>query len=154
MSNVFPGDKSIPSEAEEKPIFQLNGHVFKTPAKHCRLTHVLRDEPGISEEWKNRVRLYLANFAQPVRSIAEEVFCFACGLQWTSHHGIENWKDKDALLIDKTTKHWESKCSGCGWPVRFRHTVYLEDGRPLIQITVPLAYHPTAIIEGSKILVN
>lgn len=148
MSNVYPlkgpGREKIPSEEEERPVYQLRGHVFKHPMKHCRPRHLWpQGHQNFSEDERKAAEIYLANFAEPIRSIAEEVKCPACDSQVTGHHTIvTDWRHKNAITWDPQTM--EGHCVTCGYPMRMSHKVLLGDRVIFFLKEFPLFYHPNA----------
>lgn len=140
-------DLVIPLRGEEHPVEIFAGRRLKNPAYHCRPEHLW--PKGISEaqpEWVTQMELYLANFCEPIRTIADEVKCMACDKQVTGHHILlTDWRHKDAI---KFSPHgtMEGTCTGCGYPCRLKHEIFVKDTRKLIVRldNFPLFYHPSA----------
>lgn len=148
MSNIFPSSEMVvPSEEDERSVFHLNGHVFTTPMKHCRPKHLW--PTGLSEmlpEWVEPVERYLAAFAEPVRTIADEVRCPSCDLQVTGHHIIlADYRYKTNINYSPEGT-MEGRCTGCGYPCRLKHDIFVPGTTKRIVglENFPLFYHPSA----------
>lgn len=140
--------KTIPTENEEIGIRQYSGNVFKNIAKHCRPRHLFPagDLLDAQPEWINAIELYLANFCEPVRNIANEVHCVACNQKLTGPQGMVDWKTRGAMLVDTTIPTKEGRCSGCAYPVRCDHRIELPDGRLVVHLSwFPMQYHPSTL---------
>ena len=141
----------IPTEAEEKPVQGWAGHLFKNKALHCRPRHLfpLSDLQEAEGVWVNRIELYLANFCEPVRNIANEIHCVACNQRLTGPQGMRQWKNfnpAQALAIDAASPTGECRCTGCGYPGRAVHEIRMPDGRLIVRVEwLPLQYHPTTL---------
>jgi len=154
VSNIYPPPtetKPIPAEEQETPVSSVNGFVFKHPATHCRVKHLWPPKPGetVPEEWTNAMTLYLANFAEPVRNLANQVQCFACNSLLTGPYGMADWRTRGAISLNTDTPTLEGKCNGCGWPLRAFHEIKLPTGQLLVRLDgFPLLYHPSATERG------
>jgi len=149
MSNIYPIMDRIPSVEDERPVTQKDGFVFANPAYHARHDDLWPPKAGEEpprDSWRQAIDLYLANFCRPVRSIANEVKCFACNMLLTKPYAGPGAR---GLTVDPHSPTLEGRCDGCGWPVRCRHeilTLPTEGSQPLVRLDYfPMSYHPSAI---------
>jgi hypothetical protein len=135
----------IPTEEEEKPVHGYAGFTFKNVATHCRVKHLFPPKPDeqVPEQWTNAMTLYLANFCEPVRNLANEVHCVACNAKLTGPYGMEDWRTRNAIKLDTTSPTLEGRCNNCGYPMRCQHDIKLPTGETLVKLAgFPLMYHP------------
>lgn len=139
---------TVPPLEEEKPIRSLNGFVFANPAWHARHDDLWPPKAGVDlplEEWRRAIDLYLANFCRPIKSIANEVHCVACDGLLTMPYGKAGHK---GIIVDKSSFGLESKCAGCGYPIRCKHVITMpEPNNHVILVKLdyfPMCYHPSA----------
>jgi hypothetical protein len=148
MSNIYPSDElTIPTREEERPVRHMNGVVFTHDAWHCRPQHLWpKDYKNIKPEWQDSIERYLAAFVEPVRTVADEIICFVCGSQLTGHSVLlKDYRYQDNLTFSREGT-WEGRCTGCGYPCRLKHDIFMPNGGPrLVGLTgFPLLYHPSA----------
>lgn len=141
----IPDHLEIPSREEERPVKTYNGVVLAHEMLICRPEHLWpkgMDELNEHPDWRDAIERYLAAFADPIRTIANEIKCPACGIQVTGHPRSPNaWKYFGAIKYSKEgTK--EGRCGGCGYPCRLKHQIFLRE-TPLVGLdNFPLFYHP------------
>lgn len=146
MSNIFPLPyKKIPSEEDEQPARYAQGVELKNPAYHCRPKDLWPKGVASAEQsWLDAMQLYLANFARPIRSIADEIKCLACNTQVTGHHVIiTDWRHRTKLKYSPEGT-MEGSCTNCGYPARLKHDIYLGQQLLVSLKGFPLFYHPSA----------
>lgn len=149
MSSLpFP---QIPPLEHEKPIGSLKGFIFANPAWFCRHDDLWPPKPGEplpDDRQRKSIDLYLANFCRPVKSIANEVRCVACGQDLTTPYGqkVKTSLTQTFLKVDRQSPTGEAKCGGCGYPVRTKHVIrYIGSSIPVVKLDFfPLCYHPSA----------
>lgn len=140
--------KRIPAEGAETPVMGFGGYLFKNKALHCRPRHMfpVADLEQAEQIWVDAIELYLANYCEPVRNIANEIHCVACNARLTGPQGMQDWRTRGALAVDETSSTLEARCTGCGYPARCNHKITLPDGRLVVAMQwLPLQYHPTAL---------
>lgn len=141
----------IPPEDEERPVRIHNGMVLANDVYHCRPKHLWprqQDSKELEqhEDWRRAIEKYLAAFAAPIRTIADEVKCPACDTQVTAHHGgLEDYRFRNNLKF-KREGTWEGRCGTCGYPCRLVHLIGLPNSDVvLVHLKgFPLFYHPSA----------
>lgn len=144
---ILPTELTIPSEEDETPARHLNGMLLANPAYICRPKDLWpKGYKELKPEWVDPIERYLASFARPIRTIADEIKCVACDRQVTGHHvGLADWRFKTALTYSPEGT-MEGRCNGCGYPVRVDHKMVMSNGGPLLVHLkgFPLFYHPIA----------
>ena len=148
MSNIYPSNEmKVPTEEEERPVRHLNSIVFVHEAYHCRAKHLWpKDYTQIKDEWQDPIERYLAAFAKPIRSIADELRCFVCDAQLTGHSILlKDYRFQNNLTFSREGT-WEGRCTQCGYPCRLKHDIFMPNNGPrLVGLTgFPLLYHPSA----------
>lgn len=132
-------------EEGERPVLHCNGIILANEAYHCKAADLWPN--GVAEmkpEWEEPIARYLQDFARPVRTIADEIRCLACDKQVTGHHvGLQDWRTKNALEYS-TEGTCEGRCTGCGYPCRLFHEIFMPNGGPLLVRLngFPLFYYP------------
>lgn len=155
VSNIYPPPPKIPSLEEERPIHSLQGYVFTHAAYHARHDDLWPPKAGqepVPDEFRQAIDLYLGNFCRPIKSIASEVRCVACGEDLTTPYGrsaLVTQLGGARLKVDRQTPTLEGRCGNCGYPVRCKHTIRPLAPRPafppLVQLDFfPMCYHPSA----------
>jgi len=143
----------IPTREEELPILYVSGHALHTPAYHCRPGHLWPKDIALAEpEWVHSMEVYLANFCEPVRTIADEIRCVACNIQVTGHHVLlTDWRTKSTIKFAPNGT-MEGHCVNCGYPCRLNHQIFsLQTKQLLVHLkNFPLFYHPQATSGGRK----
>lgn len=139
--------KMIPPREGEVPVQIFAGQRLKNPIYHCRPEHLWpKDIQQANPSWVKDISLYCANFAEPIRTIADELKCPACDKQVTGHHILlTDWRHKDAITYSPHGT-MEGNCTGCGYPCRLKHEIrWSETGQMLVTLkNFPLFYHPSA----------
>ena len=135
----------IPDEKDEKPVSVAMGLVLKNPALHCRINHLwkLNDSDTLTEIQIRDLSLYLANFCAPIKNIANETECVACGnLLSKAVPGDMLPRDGNIALQG----NGEGRCLKCGYPLRWYHEIYDRNKILLVRLEFfPLSYHPSAL---------
>lgn len=143
---------NVPSVEAEKPISNFNGFLFKNPAVHCRPDHLFKiskDEP-YPDHWRIPTELYFANFCKPIKTLANETECIACGTTMTAPQGEYRGQGK-GLVLDLESDYLEGRCGNCGYPVRARHFVFNKEQLVVKLDFFPMNYHPSALQEINKV---
>lgn len=142
---------TIPPLEHEKPVSSLKGMMFKHQAWHARHDDLWPPKAGEkrpTDEQRRTIDLYLANFCRPIKSIANEVACVACGKNLTAPYGQlkVSFQDTPPLKIDRHSFTREARCGNCGYPVRCKHVIkYTGSNIPLVRLDFfPMCYHPIA----------
>lgn len=141
----------IPTEEQETPVTRYGSHILKNKALHCRPRHMFpaTDLEQAEQAWVDAMVLYLANFCEPVRNLANQIHCVACNATLTGPQGMLDWKTRAALRVDESSPTLECRCTQCGYPGRAQHTIRLPDGRLVVQMNwLPLQYHPATLQKG------
>lgn len=140
--------KKIPTREEEVAVRAYGGYTFKNAALHCRPDKLFpaADLETAKVEWVEALVLYLANFCEPMRNIANEIHCVACNSKLTGPQGMDDWRTRGALAVNLESPTREARCTTCGYPTRCAHRIYLPDGRLVVALSwFPLQYHPSAL---------
>jgi len=143
----------IPTREQEQPVQGYGGVLFKNKAYHCRPEHLFPsgDLETARPEWVSVMTLYLANYCEPVRNIANEIHCVACNAKLTGPYGMEDWRSRGALSVDESLDTHEARCVNCGYPARCSHTMNMPDGRLLVRLSwLPLMYHPRTLSGSTR----
>lgn len=138
----------IPTEAEETPETSYLGIMFKNKAFHCRPKHLFpaADLAEAEAEWVEAMEGYLANFCEPVKNIANQIHCVSCNSQLTGAQGMLDWRSRAALRVDEESPALEARCTQCGYPTRCQHSIFLPNGKLVVQLNwFPLQYHPRSL---------
>lgn len=124
------------------PARQLAGTEFKHLAYRCKATDLWpNDVKELSAAHQHDLDVYLGDFARPIRNIADEVSCFACGAQLTAR--TQETADKLGKTVECDEVTGEGRCLGCGYPLRALHLMYSTEGQLLVRLMgFPLLYHP------------
>jgi hypothetical protein len=148
----IPDHLEIPSREEEHPVKTFNGVVLAHEMTICRPEHLWpkgMDELRQHPDWFEAIERYLAAFADPIRTIANEIKCPACGIQVTGHPMSPSaWKYFGSIK-HSSEGTMEGRCGECGYPCRLKHEIKMGEIL-LVRLTqFPLFYHPDVCAQST-----
>lgn len=124
------------------PTREVAGRPLHHDAYVCRAKDLWPTElKELSQSHQEDLDRYLRDFARPIRNIADEMSCIACGSQLTAR--TEKTAKKLGRTVEVDEETGEGRCLQCGYPLRALHRMYARDGQLLVRlIGFPLLYHP------------
>jgi hypothetical protein len=133
----------------DAPVREVAGTTLAHPAYRCSVrdlwpTEMARFKGSHVQDMEN----YLADFAQPVRNIADEMSCIGCGAQLTAR--TQQTADRIGRTVEVDEESGEGRCLKCGYPLRALHMIYSREGQLLMKLVgFPLLYHPASTCRSS-----
>lgn len=133
----------------EMPVREVAGRPLKNLAYVCTAKDLWpNDLRELSDAHQQDLDNYLRDFARPIRNIADEVSCLACGAQLTAR--TEKTAKRLGRTVDVDEETGEGRCLGCGYPLRALHRMYSREGQLLVRLVgFPLMYHPNSTLRSS-----
>jgi hypothetical protein len=130
------------------PVRTVAGRELKHPAYVCTARDLWpKDLDELTKSQQEDLDRYLKDFAKPIRNIADEVSCLACGKQLTAR--TEKTAQQIGQTVEANPDTGEGRCINCGYPLRALHQMFSRTGQLLVKLSgFPLMYHPNSTQRG------